>query len=326
MSPRDARRLTVAAGVALLVGVTTTVGHTFGAFAATATNNGNSFATATDYRAPTVNRSVIAKTAGGTAGFIKQGGTYNVYADVTDTANPASGISSVTSNSSTITTGATATALSSGSFSIGGLSYSHRTASLTANATLTAGTYTYSITTADAAGNNATTSFTVTVDNTAPTASDIQTTNGGAIAGRPDQNDTITYTFSEPIDPNSILAGWTGSATNVVVRVNDGSLSNDTAAIFNSANTAQAPLGSVNLGRTDYTAANITFGATGTASTMTMSGNAITIKLGTQSAAGTTALSTGSMIWTPSATATDRAGNAESTTARTETGTADRDF
>jgi hypothetical protein len=67
-----------------------------------------------------------------------------------------------------------------------------------------------------------------------------------------------------------------------VVRVNDGGLSNDTATIFNSANTAQLPLGSVNLGRTDYTLANITFGATGTASTMTMSGNAITIKLGTR--------------------------------------------
>jgi hypothetical protein len=32
------------------------------------------------------------------------------------------------------------------------------------------------------------------------------------------------------------------------------------------------------------------------------------------------------MIWTPSATATDRAGNAAATTARTETGTADGDF
>jgi hypothetical protein len=32
------------------------------------------------------------------------------------------------------------------------------------------------------------------------------------------------------------------------------------------------------------------------------------------------------MVWTPTATATDRAGNASSTAPRTETGTADRDF
>ena len=59
---------------------------------------------------------------------------------------------------------------------------------------------------------------------------------------------------------------------------------------------------------------------------MVQSGNAITITLGTASAATTTAASTGSMIWTPSASAYDRAGNAGTTTARTETGTADREF
>jgi hypothetical protein len=32
------------------------------------------------------------------------------------------------------------------------------------------------------------------------------------------------------------------------------------------------------------------------------------------------------VIWSPSATATDRAGNAQSTATRTETGTADKDF
>src|SRR5581483_10774249 len=115
-------------------------------------------------------------------------------------------------------------------------------------------------------------------------------------------------------------------ATSVVVRVNNGGLGNDTVTVFNSANTTQLPLGSVNLARIDYTTANITFGATGTASTMTQSRNSITVKLGTQSAAGTTALGTGTMIWTPSATATDRAGNAESTANVTETGAADKDF
>jgi hypothetical protein len=326
MSARQAKRLTMAASVALLVGVTATVGHSFGSFTSTVANSNNSIAAATDFRAPTINRSVIAKSAGGTPGFIKQGGAYFVYADVTDTGNPASGISTVSSDTSTITTGATATSLSSGSFSIGGLTYSHRAASQTANATLTAGTYTYTVTTTDVAGNSGSSNYTVTVDNTVPAGSDVQTTNGGSIAGQPEQNDTITFTFSEPIDPNSILAGWTGTATNVVVRVNNNTPTNDQLQIFNSTNASQLPLGSVNLARTDYVTANITFGATGTASSMSMSGNSITVKLGTQSAAGTTALSTGAMVWTPSATATDRAGNATSTTSRTETGTADRDF
>jgi hypothetical protein len=326
VSPARARRLTLAASALLLLGVTMTIGHSFGSFTTTVSNSGDTFATATDYRAPTQNRSVIGKTAGGTPGFIKQGGTYFVYADLTDTGNPASGIASATSNNSALTALATSTTLTSGSFSAGGLSYSQRSASQTATTVLAAGTYNYTVTSADVAGNSGTQTYSVTVDNTVPTGSAIATANGGSIAGRPEQNDTITYTFSEPIDPNSIIAGWTGSATSVVVRVNNGGVSNDTALIFNSTNLTQLPLGSVNLGRTDYTTANITFGATGTASSMSMSGNSITVVLGTQSAAGTTAASTGTMVWTPSATATDRAGNAESTTTVTESGTADREF
>jgi hypothetical protein len=326
VSPALARQLTLAASLLLLLGVTVTIGHSFGAFTATAPNSGNTFATATDYRAPTQNRSVIAKSAGGTPGFIKQGGTYFVYADLTDTGNPASGISTATSNNSALTALATSTTLSSGSFSVGGLSYNRRSASQTATAVLGAGTYNYTVTSADVVGNSATQTYSVTVDNTVATGSDVQTTNGGSIAGRPEQNDTITYTFSEPIDPNSILAGWTGSATNVVVRVNNNTPTNDQVQIFNSANATQLPLGNVNLARTDYVSASITFGATGTASSMSMSGNSVTVVLGTQSAAGTTAASTGAMVWTPSATATDRAGNATSATSKTETGTADKDF
>jgi hypothetical protein len=326
MRRRRARHLAVAASVALLLGVSMTIGQSFASFTKTTPNSGDTITAATDYRAPTINRSVIAKTAGGTAGFIKQGGTYFVYADITDTGNPASGISTATSNTSTITTGATATALASGAFTIGGLSYGRRSASLTANAALTAGTYTYSVTSADVAGNSGSQSYSVTVDNTVPTGTDVQAANGGSIAGRPELNDTITYTFSEAIDPNSILAGWTGAATNVVVRVNNNIPTNDQVQIFNATNASQLPLGNVDLARTDYVTANITFGATGTASSMTMSGNAVTVKLGTQSAAGTTAAGTGAMVWTPSATATDRAGNATSTTSKTETGAADLDF
>jgi hypothetical protein len=50
------------------------------------------------------------------------------------------------------------------------------------------------------------------------------------------------------------------------------------------------------------------------------------VVLGTQSGAGTTATAAGSLSWTPSSTATDRAGNAMLTQVAAESGTADKDF
>lgn len=300
----------------------------WGNFTSTAPNAGNSITAATDFRAPTASASAIGKTAGGASGYIKKGGTYYVFANVSDTGNPASGVSSVTADVSAITPGSTAVALASGSFTAGGVSYNRRSAALTAETALAAGSYGYSLTMTDAAGNSKTQSgFTVAVDNTGPVGSSIQTGNGGTTNGLAEAGDTISYTFSEAPDPNSILSGWSGAATNVVVRLNNGSgSSNDTVTIFNATNTSQLALGSVNLGRTDYTGASITFGATGTASKMVLSGSTVTITLGTQSAAATTAAGTGTMTWTPSASATDAAGNNASTTAVTESGAADKEF
>lgn len=115
----------------------------------------------------------------------------------------------------------------------------------------------------------------MTVDNTRPTGSNVQTANGGATVGRPELGDSVTLTFSEMIDPQSVLAGWTGAATNVVVRITNNA-GGDLLTIRNAANTAQLPLGSVNLIGILYVAANRDFGATGTASTMVQSGTSIT--------------------------------------------------
>jgi hypothetical protein len=322
---RRQRRFALALLLALL-GLATGAAVAWALYTNSVRSDGNELVAAPDWRAPSASSSAIGKTQGGVPGFVKQGGTYMVYANVSDTGGPASGISSVAANVSAITTGQSAAALSLGSFSIGGLAYNYRGATLTANATLAAGTYSYSLTSKDAAGNSGTQAdYTVTVDNTAPTAADVQAANKtGGTLGRPELGDTVTFTFSEPIDPNSILANWTGAATNVVVRIANGT--GDPLTVFNAANTTQLPLGSVNLGRNDYVSASATFGATGTASTMVLSGNAITITLGTASAGPTTASSTGTMTWTPSASAYDRAANAQTTTARTETGTADREF
>jgi hypothetical protein len=312
--------------LAVLLGLAATAGVVWALYTDSAGSDGNELVAAADWAAPSASASVIGKSQGGVPGYIKQGGSYMVYANVSDSGAPASGIAGVTANASTITTGQSAAALSSGSFAIGGVTYSHRSGTLTANGTLAAGTYSYSLSSKDLANNSRTQSgYTVIVDNTAPSATDIQATNkSGGTAGKAEIGDSITYTFSEPIDPHSILAGWTGAATNVVVRITNAT--GDPLTVYNAANTTQLPLGSVGLGRNDYVSSSLTFGASGTASTMVQSGNAITITLGTGSAASTTAASTGTMSWTPSASVYDRAGNAETTTARSETGATDREF
>lgn len=326
MSTRPA--IAAATIVALLLGTAGLARQSvWGGFSGKGQDTGNTITAATDFRAPAASASVIGKTAGGVVGQIKKGGTYYVYANVSDTGNPASGVSTVKANVSSITSGSTAVSLSAGSFTAGGVSYAYRSASLTAGASLAAGSFSYSLTSTDVAGNSQTQStFSVNVDSTAPAGSDVQTTDT-ATNGLAEAGDKITFSFSKAIDPNSILAGWNSGSTSVVVRLNNGvSTANDTVTIFNATNATQLPLGSVNLGRTDYTGANLTFGATGTVSSMVMSGTTVTITLGTQSAAATTAAATGTMSWTPSASATDAAGNAVSTTAVTESGTADKDF
>ena len=273
-----------------------------------------------DNTAPTVTSVSVYKAAGGSAGYIRQAGTYYVYANVSDSGGGA--LQTITADASSLTTGQTTIAMTAGSYTVGSSTFNYRTALQTASNPLTAGTTTVSVTATDTGGNSTQTSSAVTVDNTAPAASDIQTTNvGGGTTGRAEAGDTIVYTFTEPIEPVSILAAWTGGSTNVTVRLNNNGVS-DNVTIYNAANTTQLPLGTITLNRTDYTTGSRTF----TGSTMVMSGSTITITLGTPSAATTTAAATATMSWTPSATATDLAGNACSTAARPEGGTADKDF
>ena len=275
---------------------------------------------------PTITTSVLAKSAGGVTGSIGRSKNYYVYGNVTGSGNPPAGLASLTANVSNFTPGQTAAPMTFGSYTVGGTSYNYRTAQLTSGSSITAGSKTYSLTATDNGGSTQTKSFSATVDITAPSGSNVQTTNvSGGTNGKAEAGDTIVLTYSEQIDPESVLAGWSGASMPVVVRLNDGLT--DTVQIFNAANSAQLPLGSIDMGRTDYTTLNATFGASGTPSTMVQSGATITITLGTQAGGlTTTALGTGTMTWTPSATATDPAGNAASTTARAEGGAADKDF
>jgi hypothetical protein len=297
------------------------------------TQNENDIVTAApDFTPPAITATVASKALGGITGYVRKGGGYYVYANVSaDTGNPASGIAGVKANAAELTTGQTEAALTAGTYTAGGVTYNYRSAELIATATVE-GSKTYSVTATDKAGNAKSLGGTAIVDNLIPTASNIGTTNGGGTVGLAEQGDTVVFTFSEPIDPQSILAGWNGSATNVVVRMVDNGLAgistgNDELFVYAAGSkTTQLPLGTVNMGSGGYVTSllggglggSIYFGVTGTASSMVMSGNKVTITLGTYEAESIlvgriTATTAGTMIWTPAATPYDRAGNVMST-------------
>ena len=289
-------------------------------------SGGASTASATftvDTLPPVVGAAVIQKAAGGAVGAIRPGATYRVYASITDAG---SAITSATANVTNITAGTTAAALTAGTWTLQGVTYNYRSAVLTAGGGLTNGAKTFSITATDSNAHTATTGgFTVTVDNTKPTATSLTTTNkAGGTVGKAETGDSITFTYSEPMDPSTILAGWDGTtSTSVTVRVlNANGNGGDRVQVWDAANTTQIDLGTVRLGATGYTTTTITFSN----STMTMSGNAFTIVLGTPSAPSTLAVVTSNTKWTPSTAATDIAGNGCQNTAVNEAGAADPEF
>jgi len=338
---RPRRTATVAAALAAAVVVALiAIPAAIAAFGGKAQNSGDIVTAVPDFTPPAITATVAAKSLGGVTGFVRKGGAYFVYANVSaDTGNPASGINTVKANVAELTTGQTEAVLTAGTYTAGGVTYGYRSAELTANATVE-GAKSYSVIATDKAANASTLKGTATVDNVVPTAADVQTANGGTTVGKPEEKDSITYTFSEPIDPQSILAGWNGASTNVVVRMVDNGLlglptGNDELFVYNAANTATLPFGAVSMARGDYVAGllggSINFGASGTKTTMVMSGNSITITFGTMAAEGvlvgpTTAAAGAAMVWTPVATPYDRAGNVMSNATATQSGAVHKNF
>lgn len=173
------------------------------------------------------------------------------------------------------------------------------------------GSYDIRATATDALGNaSSSTVSSLVVDNTAPTATGISIANGSGTVGRPDTGDVVTFTFSEAMQPASILAGWTGTSTAVRIRLTQGGT--DRLTVRDSAGATQLPLGSTTMG-TAWVTSTANFNAT-----MTMTGNTITVTLGSQiDGTVVTSAATYAPVWTPSATATDVAGNPMSTATRT---------
>jgi hypothetical protein len=295
-----------------------------------------------DSTVPTVPSSTLSKSTGYLAGKLKSSAAYDIYANSSDAGV---GISTVTSNvavtGNVITAGQTAVSLSSGSYSTQGTSYNYRDAITLTSGTLTNGTtYNYTVTPTDALGNTQTVTFSITGDTAAPDASDIQCTNGGATAGKPDDGDICNFSHTDNIDPFSVnpIANWTGTSTTVAVRFLDAGTGsspaacdtggNDTMVIYNAANTSQVTaMGCVNLGDSDYVPAGAA--PVCTSSTLqqpTVPGTVNRVTLG-----GCPSITPGSGNSTsgyfPSTSLYDAAGNnLTDTKVQNETGTADRDF
>lgn len=324
----------------LPLGLAALAGATGATYSSTTSNASDRVSAASDFRAPTASASLVFKTQtpGSSTGYIKQGGGYRVYATVADSGNPASGTSTVTANVSAITTGTTAAPLTAGSYTVSGVTYNYRSAVLTASNPVSEGAKSFTLALTDAAANTRTTTGAgVVVDNTAPAASDVQTTNSGT-AGRANNGDTMIYTYSEPIDPDTILSGWDGSSTAVQVDLLDGGsgllglglgAGNDAFQVKSPGGTV-LPL-TVGLGTDDYTydivlVLRVSCDTPFHSSTMAMSANTITVTLGGLTGSCAHTSGAGTLTYAPAAGPTDRAGNALPTTQRTETGGSDADF
>jgi Bacterial Ig domain/Bacterial Ig-like domain (group 3) len=173
----------------------------------------------------------------------------------------------------------------------------------------------------DNAGNvtNSSTVSNRVVDNTAPTATDVQTGVTGTTAGLPQQGDTLVFTFSEQIAPGTIVAGWNGTGTQTVtVTLDTGNhLSLTGATLIN---------GFVTLGGAGYVQAGKTVVFTN--STIAQSGGTITLTLGTPDKPQFLQTGTaGNSSWPVAAGLTDIAGNTLTTpVTKTETGGSDAEF
>ena len=119
-------------------------------------------------------------------------------------------------------------------------------------------------------------------------------------AGHAEAGDEVVFTFSGAVDPDLILSGWDGSGTSVTVHI-EGSGRNDLLTVHDSSdNSILAELGSVQTNG-DYADT-----ADFTSSQMTLSGNTITIVLGTLGGAAKRDPSAKTMVWTtPQGSATE---------------------
>jgi hypothetical protein len=164
----------------------------------------------------------------------------------------------------------------------------------------------------------------------------VQTANGGSFVGRLENRDSMIFVYSEQVNLDGILSGWTGASTPITLRLRDGALlgqsssTDDTLTVLR--NGTALNFGSVDLGGNYIsTGSTADFAATMTASTTVVNGvpaTLVTLTVGAQASGPTplTALTLSTMIWTPSTLVADLNGRPVSSTPATELGFPDREF
>jgi hypothetical protein len=222
---------------------------------------------------------VIANTATDTPGVVAQNSGYRVYANVEDqptTPGTFSGLnaSSITADVSNVTTGQTAAPLTTSGCpcTIGGTTYSYRSALLTSNTALSEGAKSFAANASDNLGTATTQAGSVDVDNTAPAATSREMFDID-LDGKVDQ---VKVTFNEALAtpytaPNSVWVptNQPGGAANTVsgvsvlgtvatVALNEGNV-NTAAGTFTIALTANAGgIRDVAGNQSSFTAATVT--------------------------------------------------------------------
>jgi hypothetical protein len=173
------------------------------------------------------------------------------------------------------------------------------------------------------------------VDNSPLKAFDIQTANGSGTAGKLDNGDSVTFIYSQQVNPATVSPGWTGTSLAVQLRMRDGNIlglgnKGDTIDVLRTGSSVN--LGSVDL-KEDYLKSNktATYNATMVLSSRTVAGvtqSTVTLTVGTLASgtAGKTVSLTSAMVWTPLAAVTDLTARPCATAPVTESGTADREF
>ncbi len=269
------------------------------------TQNPQTVGAVADFLPPSASVSVVGKAEGGAAGYVRAGGNYRVYANVTDSGNPASKTSSVKANVSALTAGQTAVALTAGSYSFDGVTYNYRSAQLKAGGAIGAGTKSYALTLLDGAGNSGVESFSVTVNGPFAGSSFATANAPGNDSGEPEEGDTVSFTYNDAPEPTSLKSSWDGDAVSVKVSIADSS-GNETLSV------SGVSLGSVSL-KGDYVASGKTVSFS--SSSMTLGDSTVTIVLGDPSSSSSVDDDNGNRapVWAPSSAADDLAGNACST-------------
>jgi hypothetical protein len=188
---------------------------------------------------------------------------------------------------------------------------------------LASGTYTAQATQTDTGSNTGTsTAVTFTVDATKPTATTLAAANKtGGTAGKIENGDTITFTYSEAITAASVWSTWNGASGAVHLRFTDNS-SNDSFTVLDTADAANVHLGRVATSG-NYVSATTTFNSTMVRSA---DGTSVVVTLGTPSNVQSTAVTAKNMTWTLGAGIKDLVGNTIATPATWTETDGDVDF